>query len=347
MSEDYSSFRSGRELRAGVLMWQVCSPVLIVLGTIGNIITIIVLSKPRFNRSASTVFLLALAAGDLSMLYIGLLRQWVKYAFDFDIRHASEAVCKMHWWLMYVIADWTVWTLTAITVERLIATLWPYKSKRICSKRLAQAAVGGIVLSALLVNCNLLYGFGDVEIIEGNSTITLSCIPVNDSYARFFGKIWTWIDLCKFSLVPFAILSAGNLCIIYKLLQSRRKVGNGIRPANQDAPRDKTSNMSVVLVCLNFMFIIFTLPVSVYFIGEPYWIPSDVPRAVQLQDPWWAVVNLAMYTNNSCNFVLYCLTGSRFREEVKRLFRIWRSRVQPDRVLATSANRTANVSGTI
>jgi hypothetical protein len=34
----------------------------------------------------------------------------------------------------------------------------------------------------------------------------------------------------------------------------------------------------------------------------------------------WACVNILMYTNHSINFVLYCLTGSKFRQEVSSFF---------------------------
>jgi hypothetical protein len=34
----------------------------------------------------------------------------------------------------------------------------------------------------------------------------------------------------------------------------------------------------------------------------------------------WAFVNLFMYVNHSINFVLYCLTGSKFRTELATLF---------------------------
>ena len=35
----------------------------------------------------------------------------------------------------------------------------------------------------------------------------------------------------------------------------------------------------------------------------------------------WALTNLLQYTNNSVNFLLYCLSGSRFREELWSMFR--------------------------
>jgi hypothetical protein len=34
---------------------------------------------------------------------------------------------------------------------------------------------------------------------------------------------------------------------------------------------------------------------------------------------WWAVVNLIQYINNAIHFFLYCLTGPRFRSELKSM----------------------------
>ncbi|XP_060592745.1 FMRFamide receptor-like isoform X2 [Ruditapes philippinarum] len=323
-ASQYSHFRSVAELRAGVLVWQIVSPILIVFGTVGNVLSIIVLSSRKFNRWSSSVYLLGLAVADLCALYIGLLRQWIKYSFDSDIRHIHPVLCKVHWWLMYTCADVPVWILTAITVERLISTLCPYKSKAICTKNRAKIVLIMIVSLALAINSHLLYGFGKLEItIANETTIVIPCAPLTDAYEQFFGKVWTWIDLCKYSLIPFALLSTGNICIIYKLLSSSRKVKTQVAPTTSQTQassgNERTSNMTILLVCLNFVFIACTAPVCIYFIGEPYWIPKDVPRNIQLQDPWWALVNMLMYINNSANFILYCLTGSRFRESVKKL----------------------------
>lgn len=317
----YAHFRSVTELKAGIIIWEVVSPVLIILGTIGNILSIIILSSRKFNRWSSTVYLLGLAGADLAVLYIGLLRQWIKYLLNSDIRSVNTFFCKTHWWLMYSCADNSVWILTAITVERLISTLCPYKSKSICTIKRAKIVLVLIAVAALGINSHLLFGFGRLEIKSGNSTIVIPCAPLTDGYADFFDKVWVWIDLCKFSLIPFAVLTTGNICIIYKLISSQKKVApeNGASQANASGYQ-RTSNMSVLLVCLNFVFILCTLPVCIYFIGQPYWIPKDVPRPIQLQDPWWALVNMLMYINNTVNFLLYCLTGSRFRAAVRNLF---------------------------
>lgn len=323
MTDQYPHFRTDAQLRVGVIVWQIMCPLLLVFGTFGNILSIIVLSRPRFRRWASTVYLIGLSVADLCVLYIGLLRQWFRYTFGGDIRETSAFFCKVHWWLMYVAADSSVWILVAITIERLVSTLCPYKKKQVCSRKVSTITLAVIVPTTMLVNCHLMYGFDRFEVKDGNMTILVPCAPATPAYEYFVDNIWNYIDLCKFSLLPFAILACGNACILYKLIASRRKVKSQVVPATTDGAttaRKGTSNMSLLLVALNFMFILSTLPVSVYFIGEPYWIPKDIPRDIRLQDPWWALVNFLYYINNSSNFILYCLTGSRFRESVKNLF---------------------------
>lgn len=324
MSDLYKHFRTDRELRAGVLMWQVFPPILIVFGTFGNVLTVVVFSKPKFNKSASTTFLLALAVADLAVLYIGLMRQWIKFAFDVDVRHLTGITCKVHWWLMFVSTDCSVWTLTAITTDRLISTLCPLKSKFMCSKKTAKIAVAFIIICAFFTDSHLLFGFDRLEIKNGNTTVIIPCGPVNDKYEFFFDNYWPWIDLCKFSLIPFVVLATGNAFIISRVVSSRRRVKRAVAPAetNSASPStQKNNSLSTLLLTLNTVFIICTLPICVYFGGQPYWIPLDIPRQIQQKDPWWAFVNILLYLNNSVNFVLYCLTGSRFRSYVKSLFK--------------------------
>lgn len=320
----FPHFRTVEQLKAGVYTWQIVSPILIILGTIGNALSIIILLRPRFRKWSSTVYLVGLSVADLAVLYIGLLRQWVKYSFGKDIRSVSTVLCKTHWWLLYTTTDVSVWILTAITVERLLGTACPYKSKVMCTPTRAKVVIAVISICALTINSHLIYGVGHDYNAVGNGTDDLYCVPLTDSYKHFFYKIWTWVDLCKFSLVPFLVLSTGNICILVRLVSINRKLKSHNSSSTSLATSmtsSTTSSMSGLLIGLNCVFIVCTLPVCVYLIGETYWIPQDIPISVRRMDHWWAFVNMLMYISNSSNFILYCITGSRFRNEVKKLFK--------------------------
>ena len=313
----YSYFRSEAELRAGVLIWQIVSPILMVCGTIGNVLSVVVLSRKNLIQSVSSTYLLSLSVADLSVLWVGLLRQWMRYL-GFDIRTAANWICKLHWWFLYVTLDISVWLLVMVTVERLITTFKPFTNRVLCTKKRAKIVICAIVITALAVNCHVLYGM-DLKVSETEAGMEMYTCGPNRDYMKFFFLVWNYIDLCKFSLLPFFILSLCNMCIIYKVVSNNRKMNTQVAPSGSTATENRTKAMSKLLLTLNFVFIATTAPVCVYLVGEPYWIPREVPRDIQLEDPWWAIVNILMYINNTVNFGLYCFSGTRFRAELMSL----------------------------
>ena len=65
----------------------------------------------------------------------------------------------------------------------------------------------------------------------------------------------------------------------------------------------------------------------------------------------WAVVNILMYTNNAVNFILYSLSGSRFRAELKDMWHTLRPHIpRPSHVrqsrASTSHSMTSNCGNT-
>ena len=316
----YSHFRSQTQLRTGILIWQIVSPILLVFGTIGNILSVIVLTRRTMKQFVSSTYLLGLSVADLMVLYIGLLRQWIRYLVGFDIRTSANWICKVHSFVQYAVLDFSVWLLTMFTVERLIPTFKPFSNRIICTQKRARMIIAMIGIVVAVINSHILYGMERKPAGTGNKTQDYSCGP-SDVYANFFFFVWNYIDLCKFSLMPFLILSLSNICIIYKVVSNNRKMKCQVAPSTSKSTHRKASSMSRLLLALNIEFIFCTAPVCVYLISEPYWIPRDVPRNVQLEDPWWAVVNILMYTNNAVNFILYCLSGSTFRQELKRVLK--------------------------
>ena len=95
------------------------------------------------------------------------------------------------------------------------------------------------------------------------------------------------------------------------------------------AKNDRTSSMTAILLLLNMVFLATTTPVSVFFIIQNGWSQSlTTNKEIALFKLTFAVVNLIQYVNNSINFILYCITGSRFRKELQAML-FKRNRVFP------------------
>jgi hypothetical protein len=52
---------------------------------------------------------------------------------------------------------------------------------------------------------------------NSNSTERIPCVYLYEDYGEFATKVWPWIDLCVFSLVPLSIIVVCNIAIVIKV----------------------------------------------------------------------------------------------------------------------------------
>ena len=306
------------------LMWKIVSPILIIIGSVGNIITIIVLSKEKPRKTSTTLFLLALACSDLVVLNTGLLRQWINYAFGTDIRNdLSEFGCKCHWFIVYLMTQFSSWMLICVTVERVISTWMPHRRNVACTVKSAVVSIFVIACTLVLLNSHYFYGYGSLTTINGTETTVTKCSPLTEDYDWFIQYEWVWIDLCVFYLFPIFILLIGNCAIIYKVLSSQRKSRRTVVPAitkQVDTRQGKQiSRLTLTLMVLSAVFFICITPIVVYPIGEPYWKRDASNEHLAFLFWWETFANLMMYINHSINCILYYLSGTKFRRAVQNL----------------------------
>ncbi|XP_052280996.1 neuromedin-U receptor 2-like [Dreissena polymorpha] len=294
--------------KAGILIWKVVPPILILVGTIGNSLSILVLTRRSIRVSTTALFLTVLACSDLLVLYSGLLRQWLIYLFDTDVRHISEAGCKISMWLVYSSLDFSAWILILVTLERVVLAWFPHHGRIVSNRKSAVACLAVICGFILGINAHMLYGMVfKIEYDSNNNPYLHTCTVIDDAYYRFFSQVWPWIDLSVFCVVPFAVIVIGNTMILFKVLQSKKKTRSSIRPMGslpnsqtkyQSNNNGKKSSMTVVLFTLNIVFIVTTSPVSIYNIGYAYWGTDMSDANTAKLDFWWAVKQVNKRVNS-------------------------------------------------
>ncbi|XP_025077659.1 FMRFamide receptor-like isoform X1 [Pomacea canaliculata] len=326
-------------------LWSVFPPVLLAVGTCGNALSIAVLSGSSMRRSNAAFYLTVLAVVDTMALNTGLLRLWLFHLTEVDIRELSTFVCKFHSWIVYVTLDISVWIVVAFTCERLISVCLPHDVKRHCNEQTSCISLSIIAVVLMAINSHFIYGLG-IEYtktivtvsneLDHNRQVTVPrCVPLGKEYEHFYNMVWPWIDLCIFSLLPLLLIVVCNSVIIIKIFESRRKarriipsVASSTHPGVQadDTRSRKVSSMTGTLMTLNLVLLLTTMPICAYHIVEPYYA-TIFDESSEQYDPKvtaqfklaWAIVNMLMYINNSINFLLYCLSGTRFREELSNL----------------------------
>ena len=302
-------------------LWKIIPPIVMLLGTFGNSLTIIVLLRQIKNLSSTAVYLLSLAFSDLLVLYMGPLRQWIKYLWKTDVRSLTNAGCKIQIFLTYFSIMFSSWLLVAVTVERAVSVILPHKVKLCCTTMKASITVMIIFVGVFGLNSHLFYGYGLVHVPSTSSPYR--CTTLYDHYKDFRSDILPWLDFTFTFLVPFVLLTVCNVIIIVTLGKNARRR----RKMSITASDKKNRSVTILLIILCIVYFICLTPISLYLIILPYAIEeaNELPflemiRQREYLQFWHALANCFMYINSSTNFILYFLSGSRFRSEVKALF---------------------------
>ena len=135
-------------------------------------------------------------------------------------------------------------------------------------------------------------------------------------------KVYPILDGLLGSALPFIIIVVCNVAISVRLLLHRRKRAATQTSSSASAP--KLTSMTAMLLTTSFVFLLLTLPLNIYSVGEAYWLATaranndrnmlaDVDLAV-------GCTYILLYINCACNFFLYVLSGPRFRAELKNIF---------------------------
>ena len=306
-------------------------PVLLILGTFGNIFSFVILAKNMLKMSTYS-YLAVLAIMDISVLYIGLLRMWIGQL-TVDILDISNWLCKGLNFLGYVCSDSSVWLIIAVTVERYIAVCFPLRAPRMCNTRRALIVVILIIVALSLVNGHMLWTV-ELSYKYHNGSYVSKCDP-SVNYKTLIKEIWPWVDAAIYSFVPFVIITVLNIQIIRQVLYSRKqrnalqqltvtsKVNGIIYKTRAKRHCEGSKKLTCMLLAVSFTFLLTTLPMNVLQIVSAFIGPNQDDGSAEYALRYAkltlarTVVELLMYINHSINFFLYCATGRKFRLQFK------------------------------
>ena len=100
---------------------------LIVFGSIGNSLAMVVIWAYKSMRQTSRCLFFLLACVDEITLLLAETRYWIKATFGVDFRKSSDAACKAHTFFTVFFIGCSVWVLSLISLERFFLTWFPTK----------------------------------------------------------------------------------------------------------------------------------------------------------------------------------------------------------------------------
>ena len=285
------------------------SPITIIVGTVGNILSLVVLQSRQYKSTPTTYALSTLALIDIGVLNTGLLRYWIKEISGIDVRNLSNFGCKIHAGLTYWTGALTGIILAVTTVERFLSVWYPLRVKEWVTKR-------RMIWILSVLTFGILAGHIPMMIFiqlfhKGPYTICWFRSPK-------FDQIWHWAAIMLRIFIPVAVIFIGNILIVIGLKISAARRAKMFNQKRHDGSRSTT----IMLITVSVVYLITIAPGGIFIIGDKYsaWTCKygDTGPVCDLMYTFTQQLN---YVNSAVNFLLYCLSGSKFRTALKNLIR--------------------------
>ena len=235
-------------------------------------------------------------------LWAGGFSFWMKYLTRGRIHPDTWADCKVGKGLFHFCSQYSSSLLMIMSIEKCFALYFPLKTKSICTVGAAKKISMGAAIALSAFNVQFVYIYG----VKTDSSGKKSCTWVRIS--EKYKDIYLQIDAVLYSFLPLIIMCIANCLIVFKFMLAKwRNRLSGSESVNQALSKSAVK-ASVMLLSVSFAFIILTAPICYAS------LTSDAPSMV------YGVTVILQYLNHCINGVLYCITGSRFRQELRDLF---------------------------
>ena len=145
------------------------------------------------------------------------------------------------------------------------------------------------------------------------------------------------MDSVLYSFGPFVSMFVANFAIVFKFLKAKCK-SNCTESTNQALVKAATRG-TMMVVTVSVTFLILTAPTAV---------DQAVLHVIHLaSDPMYQLfMNVTQYLNHSINGLLYCLVGSRFRNEFLKILCRKKRTVESSASYSVGNTSVTTISGT-
>uniref|UniRef100_F6YFW7 Galanin receptor type 1 n=1 Tax=Monodelphis domestica TaxID=13616 RepID=F6YFW7_MONDO len=274
------------------------------LGVLGNtlVITVLARSKPGKPRSTTNLFILNLSIADLAYLLFCIPFQATVYALPTWVLGAF--ICKFTHYFFTVSMLVSIFTLSAMSVDRYVAIVHSRRSSSLRVSRNALLGVGVIWALSIAMASPVAYHQRLFHRESGNLTFCWEQWP-NQQHKKIY-------VVCTFVfgyLLPLLLIS---FCYAKVLNHLHKKLKNMSKKS--EASKKKTAQTVLVVVVV---FGISWLPHHVIHL----WVEFGVFPLTTASFLFRVTAHCLAYSNSSVNPIIYAFLSENFRKAYKQVFK--------------------------
>ncbi|KAF7261636.1 hypothetical protein EG68_00846 [Paragonimus skrjabini miyazakii] len=326
----------------------VCTMCICCFGAIGNILSLIVLTKRAVGSPTTNIYLISLAIADLMVMFATILTA-IK-----DTRRPQKGQLTMLVWqdtplipkaypyfhstaILFQVTS--VWLTVAFTSDRYLMICHPFLAKRWCTISLARLIIIAVYIASLLYSIPRYFEYQEFEVYlpsniqldqnnQNRSTLNHTQVSNQSMHLRRivwydlseFGSskkfmhiyhLWSWnILVVALPFIMIVVMNSFLICEVRKSSSRNAKL--------HYHPTSRRHDTDVMLIGVIVVFLICQTPAAISHFSWGL-IPLDDTKKM----PWYLlneIGNLLVVINSAINLVLYYLFSRRFRRHFIQLF---------------------------
>ena len=306
--------------KVGIFIATYWSPILVPIGLVGNILSFLVMLKPSNRKMSTCIYMAAISANDSMMMLLVLYGWSVSFL---KIHRFTPLSCRIRSFFVLCVLQNATYQVVAMTIDKYIAVKWPHKAATYSTPRRAKCTI------VVLYVCVIFYNLPDFFMTK---VIGTTCV----SYAvgGVYAKIYSWLTFILNEIIPLTSLIAMNATIVHEVRESHTRFRNhesskanenqySTSQGRQRLRKTVENQLTVMLLLVTTLFVLLMIPTYVRFLYFTY-VTRDTPEKYASA---WLLYNLSSrlyYTNSGVNFFVYCISGRKFRKDLKELLCIGR-----------------------
>ena len=297
--------------------------ILIVFGILGNLLGIFIFSLTRFARRKSTIYVRLAICNSIANVfcifrYASILHSKSRFIL-YDLTGHFWLACKIYEFsfAFRIISSWITlfWMLERLIYSSTKLQTFFFRWNLTKFKFILPMSLLIVILSSVIGPPVIMFEPNTITYLN----VTQNYCGINSDASVKWQEYFSKLDFgqnhytirCLLSeLTPTFTIILFNSCIVYHLIRTHRRFYRMSNVSSLYPKQSRTTSwMNLVLILHSSLFLLSLLS---HIVG--HWM------SVEAHETWW--VSLSILINCSLNFYLYCLSGSAFRNEIRRLVRL-------------------------
>lgn len=286
-------------------------PIVVAFGSLGHIVSILILSSKQRRHSSCSIYLLA--ASIFGLIIINWAIVPLVYGLDhIDRINSSLVLCRIRGYIIHTSSMCFRYTIVLACIDRYAICSSNVSTRNFCRPQMAWRALSVLVVVWAVVSVHLLI-FESIE--NGRCGVY-----------GLYGRLYSIYSVIFFGAIPTSAMVLFGWLLMKRLRHMRSRV----QPARDRLPfRRNESCLGKVILAEVLVSVVCTFnhPLMTFYLTLTNdLIPNKSSERMKIETfVNFITMSFLLYLNYATTFYVYLLTSKSFRQSIQRLFNTRRS----------------------